>query len=271
VTTDIATNMLRWLEEQNRRMQRLVLQATLCSSPFTQDDLAAFHSQTEQERTDSYRRLVELPCVQSSSLDGRHRFHPLARQWFVRAFSQCSPQEEQAARRALARHYQQRLEHLQTTAGRSAFFSFGWLELALARVSQLLCLTDTASHASAIEQAMKIACEAKREENLLPALRGLSQEQPDILVSASARRIVQLLLRYLEADLDGQEVLTAATDLLEVVRSAPAFSPSLPARMYGKRGMAYYWRSTTRYCPVINLLGKMAVTTRYEIEEEAKS
>ena len=30
--------------------------------------------------------------------------------------------------------------------------------------------------------------------------------------------------------------------------------------------------STTRYCPVINLLGKVApVTTRYEIEEEAKS
>jgi putative redox protein len=30
--------------------------------------------------------------------------------------------------------------------------------------------------------------------------------------------------------------------------------------------------STTRYCPVINLLGKVTpVTTRYEIEEEAKS
>ncbi len=30
--------------------------------------------------------------------------------------------------------------------------------------------------------------------------------------------------------------------------------------------------STTRYCPVINLLGKVApVTTRYEIEEEARS
>jgi putative redox protein len=30
--------------------------------------------------------------------------------------------------------------------------------------------------------------------------------------------------------------------------------------------------STTRYCPVINLLGKVApVTTRYEIEEEATS
>ncbi len=30
--------------------------------------------------------------------------------------------------------------------------------------------------------------------------------------------------------------------------------------------------STTRYCPVINLLGKVApIMTRYQIEEEAKS
>ncbi len=243
VTTDVATNMLRWLEGQDRRMHRLVLQAALCTRPFTQDDLAAFPRLTERERTHFYRRLIELPFVQSSPLDGRHRFHSLAQQWVVRAFSQRAPQEEQAARRALARHYQQRLEHLQTTAGRSAFFSIEWLELALARVSQLFYLTDTTSHASAIEQVMEIVSQAKQEENLISALRALSQEQPDTLVSASARRIAQLLLRYLEADLASQEWLSAASDLLEAVRSAPAFSPALLARIYGRRGMAYYSRS----------------------------
>lgn len=240
VTTDVATNLLPWLAGQDRRMQRLVLQAALCSRPFTQDDLAAFPPLTEQERTDFYRRLIELPCVQASPLDGRHCFHPLARHWFVRAFAQRAPQEEQAARRALARHYQQRLEHLQTTAGRSAACSIEWLELALARLLQLLCLTDTASHASTIEQVLEIVSEAKQEESLIPALRALSLEQPDSLVSASARRIAQLILRYLTTDLDSQEWLSAATDLLEAVRSAPAFSPALLARLYGRRAIAYY-------------------------------
>ena len=244
VTTDIAANVLRWFAAgRDRSVQRLVLQAALCSRPFTQDDLAAFHTLAEQERTDFYRLLIGLPFVQSSSLDGRHRFHPLVQQWFVRAFSRRAPQEEQAARRALARHYQQRLEHLQAARGRRGSFSIEWLELALARVSQLFCLTDIASHASAIEQVMEIASEAKQEEKLVTALRELSLEQPDTLVSASARRVAQLLLRYLEADLASQELLTAATGLIEEVRRTPTFSATRLSRIYGKRGMAYYSRS----------------------------
>jgi tetratricopeptide (TPR) repeat protein len=240
---DVVTNVLQQFEGLDRRMSRPAMQAALCSRPFTQDDLSAFPTLTEQERIDFYRWLIDLPYVQSSVLDGRHRFHPLAQQWFVAAFSRSAPQEEQAARQALARYYQQRLEQLQIAGGRSASFSSEWLELALARASQLFCLMDNASHASAIEQMMEIASEEKQEGEVVTVLRALLQEQSDTLEKTSARRTAQLLLRYIEADLDSEELLTAATGLIELVSHTPTFSETLLARFYNKRGMAYYSRS----------------------------
>jgi tetratricopeptide (TPR) repeat protein len=143
----------------------------------------------------------------------------------------------------LARYYQQRLVQLQIAGGRSASFSSEWLELSLARASQLFCLMDNASHASAIEQMMEITSETKQERELVTALRALFQDQSDTLETASARRTAQLLLRYIEADLASEELLTAANGLLEVVSHTPTFSVTLLARIYSKRGMAYYSRS----------------------------
>jgi tetratricopeptide (TPR) repeat protein len=247
VTADIVTNMLRWIARQDHRKQRLVLHAALFSRPFTQDDLAAFHTLPEPERTSHYRWLIDLPFVQHSTLDGRHRYHDLAQQVMRRALVQHAPQEEQAARRALANHYRRRLEHMQAEEGKRVFCSAEWLELALALVSQLLCLPDAASHVSAIEQVMAIVYEAKQEEQLVTALRELSQEPPEEhpapLASTSARQTAQLLLQYIEMDLASQEALTAATGLLEVACHAPTFSAPLLARIYGKQGMAFSVRS----------------------------
>jgi tetratricopeptide (TPR) repeat protein len=242
VTTDIVTNMLRWIARQDSRKQRLVLHAALFSRPFTQDDLAAFHTLPEPERTSHYRWLIDLPFVQHSMLDGRHRYHDLAQQVMRRALVQRALQEEQAARRALANHYRRRLERMQAEEGKRVFCSAEWLELALALVSQLLYLPDAESLALAIEQVMAIVHEAKQEEQLVTALRELSQDSPEEhlapLASTSARQTAQLLLQYIEMDLARQEALTAATSLLEVACRAPTFSAPLLARIYGKQGMA---------------------------------
>jgi len=242
VTADIVTNMLRWIARQDHRKQRLVLHAALFSRPFTQDDLAAFHTLPEPEQISHYRWLIDLPFVQHSALDGRHRYHDLAQQVMRRALFQHAPQEEQAARRALANHYRRRLERMQAEEGKRVFCSAEWLELALALVSQLLCLPDAESLALAIEQVMAIVYDAKQEAQLVTALRELSQDSPEEhpapLAATSARQTAQLLLQYMEMDLASQEALTAATGLIEVACHAPTFSAPLLARIYGKRGMA---------------------------------
>ncbi|MDQ2906393.1 MAG: tetratricopeptide repeat protein [Chloroflexota bacterium] len=247
VTADIVTNMLHWIAAQDQRKQRLVLHAALFSRPFTQDDLAAFHMLPEQARTSHYRWLIDLPFVRHSTLDGRHRYHDLAQQVMRRVLFQHAPQEEQATRRALANHYRRQLERMQAAEGKRAFCSAEWLELALALVSQLLSLPDAESHALAIEQVMAIIHEAKHEQELVTTLHELSQdipeEHPAPLASTSARQTAHLLLQYIEMELARQEVLTAATDLLEVARHAPTFSAPLLARIYGKQGMAFSARS----------------------------
>ncbi len=247
MTADIVTNMLRWVARQDHRKQRLILHAALFSRPFTQDDLAAFHSLPESERTSHYRWLINLPFVQHSTLDGRHHYHDLAQEVMHRALVQLAPQEEQEARRALANHYRRRLEYMQAVEGKRVFCSAEWLELALALVYQLLCLPDTASHASAVEQVMTIVYEAKQEDQLVTILRELSQEpheeHPAPPTSTSARQTAQLLLQYIEMDLASQEALTAATGLLEVACHAPTFSAPLLARIYGRQGMAFSIRS----------------------------
>jgi tetratricopeptide (TPR) repeat protein len=247
VTADIVTNMLRWIARQDHRKQRLVLHAALFSRPFTQDDLAAFHTLPEPEQISHYRWLIDLPFVQHSALDGRHRYHDLAQRVMRRALFQHAPQEEQAARRALANHYRRRQERMQAEEGKRVFRSAEWLELALALVSQLLRLPDAESHARAIEQVMAIVYEAKQEAQLVTALRELFQDPPEEhpapLASTSARQTAQLLLQYIEMDLASQEALTAATGLLEVARHAPTFSAPLLARIYGKRGIAESVRS----------------------------
>ncbi|MDQ2907666.1 MAG: ATP-binding protein [Chloroflexota bacterium] len=96
VTADIVTNILYWIAAQDQRKQRLVLHAALFSRPFTQDDLAAFHMLPEAERTSHFRWLIDLPFVQHSTLDGRHRYHDLAQQVMRRVLFQHAPQEEHA-------------------------------------------------------------------------------------------------------------------------------------------------------------------------------
>lgn len=242
-TLDVMTNILRWIEGKGRIKQQLALHAALFSKPFHQEDLTVFNFLPEQERISLYHWLIRLPFVQHSFLDGQHRYHDLVQQQLSHALSQLYPQEYQVTRRALANYYQRLLEQMRAEGEKRVYYSARWLELALALVYQLFFLPDDASHVRAIEQVITIAHETKHEGEIIRVLRELSQKQPDTLVNASAKRIARLLLHYFEADPASQEFLVAASNLLEDARHASAFSATLLARIYGKRGMAYFSRS----------------------------
>lgn len=242
-TLDVMTNVLHWIEGKGRIKQQLALHAALFSRPFHQEDLTVFNFLPEQDRISLYHWLIRLPFVQQSFLDGQHCYHDLAQQQLSHALSQLYPQEYQVTRRALANHYQRLLEQMQAEGGKRVYYSARWLELALALVYQLFFLPDEASHVSAIEQAIMIAHETKHEGEIIRVLHELPQKQPDTLVNASAKRIARVILHYFEADPASQEFLVAASNLLEIARRAPAFSATLLARIYGKRGMAHFSRN----------------------------
>ena len=239
---DTVTNVLRWIAGQRQIRHQLVLHASLLSRPFSQDDLEAFQYLPEQEQTSLYRWLVGLPFVQHDPLDGRHCYHNLIQKQLSHSLAQLSPLEYQLTRRALANHYRRLLEHIEAERGKSIYSSAEWLELALSLVVQLFSLPDEASHVNAIEQIMTISHNTKQEEDIIQALRSLSLEQPQSQVNADVKRTASLLLQYFQTDLASQEFLTAASDLIEEVGHFPTFSASLLARMYGKRGMAYFSR-----------------------------
>lgn len=241
---DTPTNVLRWLARQEQSKQQLVLHAALFSGPFHQHDLAAFRflPASEQERTRLSRWLINLPFVQHRALDGRHRYHSLAREWFSHALLQRSAQDYQVSRRALANYYRRQLARLQGEGGQRLSTSTGWLELAQTLVYQFLCLPDDTSHTSAIEQVLVVVHTAKHKEAIISLLRACVQDPPQTLIHVSARTLAGQLLHSLEADLASQEFLATASALVERVSRAPTFPASLLARIYDKHGMAYSLR-----------------------------
>ena len=232
---DTPANVLRWLARQEQSKQQLVLHAALFSGPFHQHELTAFRflPASEQERTRLYRWLITLPFVQHRALDGRHRYHSLAREWFSHALLQRSAQEYQVSRRALANYYRRQLARLHGEGGQQIYTSTGWLELAQALVYQLLCLPDDASHTSAIEQGLVVVHTAKHKEDIISLLRECFQEPLQCLIHVRARTLAGELLHYLEADLASQEFLAAASALGERASRAPTFPAPLLARIYG--------------------------------------
>jgi tetratricopeptide (TPR) repeat protein len=238
---DMPTNVLRWLARQGQSQRQLVLHAALFSGPFHLHELTAFRflPESEQERTRLYRWLIALPFVQHRALDGRHRYHDLARELFSHALLQHSPQEYQTGRWALAHSYRRQLARLWGDEGQPLSASPGWLELAWALVYQLLCLPDDASHTSALEQGLVVAHTAIHKEAIISLLRAWVQEPSPSLVNADARALAGEFMHYLEADPASQEFLVAANALLERASRAPTFPAPLLARIYGRRGMAY--------------------------------
>jgi tetratricopeptide (TPR) repeat protein len=241
-TADVVANFLRWIPEREQMKRRLVLDAALLSRPFNQDELAAFTYLPEQERVNLYIWLTEQHFVLNNPQDGRYRYLESVQGLFSRHLYQRSPTACHATRRALANYYERLLENIQTEGNREeAYNSIEWLELTLALASQLFFLPDEVNHIRAIEQILKAYHLSKtdQEGETVRVLRELTQEQFGNQINPHARETIKLLMQYLEADLESQEFLAAASGLLERVVHEPTFSSELWARLYRNRGEAY--------------------------------
>ncbi len=93
-TADVVANFLRWIPEREQVKRRLVLDASLLSKPFNQDDLEAFTYVPENERISFYDWLIGQPFVRNSPQNGRYSYHDLARELFRRHLYQRSKNRE---------------------------------------------------------------------------------------------------------------------------------------------------------------------------------
>jgi tetratricopeptide (TPR) repeat protein len=240
LTEDVVVNFLRWIPGQEDIKRRLALEAALFSTPFNQDDLAAFPSISERERVPLFRWLTRQPFVLRQ--EGRYRYHDVAQELFSRHLFQQSPKEYTLIRRSLADHYQQLLEENQARGDEG---SATWLELVLAQVHQLFLLPEEVAHIQAIKQILRAyRCTDKSSEIINP-LRELSGEQYLKQTTSGSREYVQLLLQTIGAGWkDSQENLVAARSaagtLLEKLTLIPSFPEELLAAVYYARGWIHY-------------------------------
>jgi tetratricopeptide (TPR) repeat protein len=243
-TKDVVDNFLRWIADDEQIKRRLALEAALLSRPFTQDDLEAFTYIPEESRPVLYRWLTTLPFIQSTSQDGRYRYHEVAQELFCRHLSQHAPRQYYTARGGLANYYQQLLEAIGEQGGKSTYRSGEWLELVLALAFQWLLLPDEASHINAIGHLLDAFEQTtpEQDEEIATVLRHVSQEQANNWANPHAQHVAKHLLHFVEAGsgYQVQKKLMAANNLLEQFLREPTSTPKLLAHIYYNRGRAFY-------------------------------
>ena len=171
--------------------------------------------------------------------EARYHYHEVVQELFSRHLYQRSKKEYYATRRAIANYYRQVLDELQQEGDKERTDTDESLELVRALTYQLFLLPDEASHIKAIEYALRAYWHLKESGELVKTFRELTQGQPANQATSSARRLAWQLLQYIEADLESQEFITAANDLLEKVAQDPTFSSVMLSRIYRARGLAY--------------------------------
>jgi tetratricopeptide (TPR) repeat protein len=243
-TTDVVANFLRWIPQSESIKRRLVLDASLFSRPFNQDDLAAFDYIPENQHSYFYHWLIQQPFVHSATPDGRYSYHELAEDLFSRHLYQRSPNACYTARRALAFHYQTELTAFQAQGHLEYYHSEEWLSLTLALSQQLFLLPDGPNHAAAADQLLHAYELTKQDEEITRVLRSIAQIELYNQANTDARQVATLLLNYIEAELESQELATqefatAATALLQKFTGMHTLSPVQLAHIYGNRGLTY--------------------------------
>src|SRR6266487_48211 len=236
---DVVANFLRWIPQNEWIKRRLVLDASLFSRPFNQDDLAALDYIPASERPFLYHWLIIQPFVRLSTQDGRYSYHELAEDLFSRHLYLRSPNDCYSTRRALTTHYRVELATIQAQGQQEYYRIPEWLGLTIALAQQLFFLPDGNSHLEAAEQLLHAYDLTKQDEEITRVLRDLSQVQLYNQANADARELATLLLNYIEAEPMSQMHITAASALLRKIGNAPTFSPTLLAHVYGNRGVAY--------------------------------
>ncbi len=240
VTAGVVANFLRWIPEQEQTKRQLVLDASLLSRPFNQDELALFTYLSEDERSSLYRWLSEQPFVKSSVSDGRYSYHELAQELFNRHLYQSAPDACSATRRVIAAYYQSHLNKVQEDGNEENSISAERLELLLALLSQLFQLPDSIGYIQAIEQVLNIYDQGAQMGEITKLLREISNKQSNGEVSAKAIQIITLVLQYLEPGTGNREILEATSNLLEIVADEASFPKELLAHIYNNRGISYY-------------------------------
>ncbi len=238
-TTDVVANFLRWIPQSESIKRRLVLDASLFSRPFNQDDLGAFDYIPENQHTYFYHWLIQQPFVHLATQDARYSYHELAEDLFSRHLYQRSPNACYTARRALAFHYQTELAALQAQGHPKYYESEEWLTLTLALSQQLFLLPDGPNHASAGDQLLHAYELTKQDEEITRVLRSIAQIELYNQANADARQVASLLLNYIEAEPTSQEFIIAATALLQKFTGIHTLSPVQLAHIYGNRGLTY--------------------------------
>ncbi|WP_236065081.1 tetratricopeptide repeat protein [Reticulibacter mediterranei] len=241
-TSDVVTNFLHGIPQQESAKRQLALDAALLSRPFNQDDLQVFTYVSESDRPSLYQWLTKQPFVRSRLQDGRYLYHDVVRNLFSRYLCQRSQKHYEGIRGALAIHYQGLLEKTEEERGKEAYRSEEWLEQLVAVISQLLLLPDQACHIKALERILHASYEhTDKEQNreIVRALSDLSQKSTPYPLSPVAHEIIIYLLCYINADHGSYEWLEAGNALLKKVIHAPAFPSTVLAKMYYKRGRAY--------------------------------
>ncbi len=239
VTAGVVANFLRWIPEQEQTKRQLVLDASLLSRPFNQDELALFTYLSEDERSSLYRWLSEQPFVKSSVSDGRYSYHELAQELFNRHLYQSAPDACSATRRVIAAYYQSHLNKVQEDGNEENSISAERLELLLALLSQLFQLPDSIGYIQAIEQVLNIYDQGAQMGGITKLLREISNKQSNGEVSAKAIQIITLVLQYLEPGTGNREILEATSNLLEIVADEASFPKELLAHIYNNRGISY--------------------------------
>ncbi|HEY7414208.1 MAG TPA: tetratricopeptide repeat protein, partial [Ktedonobacteraceae bacterium] len=209
---------------------------------------------TPQTQTSLYRWLIKQSFVQKELHHGYHAYHDLVRDLFCRYLFQSSPEGYYATRRQLVHYYEHHMEQLLERGGQEIYQEEQWLELVLALVQQLFLCPDTASHCAAIERLLDAHDRAGRNEEIIGALRELTQSQPGYLINTDAWQTAQAVLDYLEAEPVSEEFVHAASALIEKAGRTASFSAVLLARLYGLRG--YTLRKLNQHHRALNDLSR---------------
>ena len=248
-TTDVVANFLRWIPQNENIKRRLVLDASLFSRPFNQDELTAFTYIPESDLPYFYHWLIQQPFVHSATADGRYSYHELAEDLFSRHFYQRSPNACYATRRALLAHYQAELSALQAQGYPEYYKTDEWLNLTTALAIQAFLLPDGPSHASAANQLLRAYELTKQDEEITRVLRSIAQVELYNQANADAQQVATMLLNYIEAEPMSQEFVAAASLLLQKFMGMHTIASVQLAHIYGSRGVAY--RNLNNYAAAI--------------------
>ncbi|NWJ96730.1 MAG: tetratricopeptide repeat protein, partial [Chloroflexi bacterium] len=243
-TQSVVDNFLKWIpEEEDEKLKRqLAQEAALLSRPFNREELAAFSYLPEAERDAYFDWLSRLSFVKSNVLDGRYRYHDIARELFSRHLYQSNRELCYKTRHLLAAYYRQKLEKLETEQGKEAIGSNEWLELKLALAQQLFLLPGEVSHLQAIDQIIRAYSKVKKKQEgeIVRVLQEFAEDSIANQANTGVRQLAGQLVTYVEAKSDSEEFTASVNYLFRKIEDNSSASPGLRAEIYRIRGYTYH-------------------------------